>query len=362
MIPIANPDLGDPEAESVSEVIHSGMVADGPRVREFESSFADYCGVDHAVATSNGTTALHAGLKALGIGHGDRVITTPFSFVASSNAIRLTGAKPVFADINPRTYNLDPDAVAQLAAERDVDAILSVHLYGLPCDLGTLREIADEHDLRLIEDCAQAHGATYEGQPVGSIGDIGCFSFYPTKNMTTGEGGMIVTDDEAVAQHARSYGNHGRPPDGGYKHVRLGHNFRMTSIAAAIGERQLEKLPEFLDARRQNAARFTNGIDTEAVGLPITPDGRRHAYHQYTIRTERRDQLIEHLHNKKIGASVYYPRCIHEQPAYDAPVYDYELPVAERAAEEVVSIPVHPELSDSDVSEIIDAVNQFEHD
>lgn len=360
MIPIANPDLGTPEAERVSEVIHSGMVADGEHVRAFEDAFSEFCNAEYGVATSNGTTALHSGLKALGIGHGDRVVTTPFSFVASANAIRLTGAKPVFADIDPQTYNLDPESVADVVAQRDVDAILAVHLYGLPSDLSTLCKIADEHDLALIEDCAQAHGATYDGQPVGSVGDIGCFSFYPTKNMTTGEGGMVVTDRQDVAEAAQSYGNHGRPPDGGYEHVRLGNNFRMTNIAAAIGEEQLKKLPEFLADRRANAQRFDTEIDNDSVTLPSVPEKREHAYHQYTIRTDTRDAFLEYLHEHGVGAKIYYPKCIHQQPAYDAEIYESDCPVAEQIADEVVSIPVHPQLSEEDLSMIIDTVNAFD--
>ena len=360
MIPIANPELGTAEAESVSDVIHSGMVADGEHVREFEAAFSDYCNSKHGVATSNGTTALHSGLKALGIGHGDQVVTTPFSFVASANSIRLTGAKPIFADIDPETYNLDPESVSNVVKKRDVDAILAVHLYGLPSDLNPLRKIADEHDLALIEDCAQAHGATYNGDPVGSVGDIGCFSFYPTKNMTTGEGGMIVTDNTNIAENARSYSNHGRPPDGGYEHVRLGNNFRMTNIAAAIGKEQLEKLSGFLTSRRTNARQFNEKIHNESICLPSTPSNRTHAYHQYTIQTSSREALLDHLHDCGVGAKVYYPKCIHKQPAYDADIYEYDCPIAEQTASEVVSIPVHPNLTGRDLSTIIEAINSFD--
>lgn len=361
MIPIANPDLGTPEVESVSSVIRSGMVADGEHVRAFEEGFSDFCNTEYGIATSNGTTALHSGLKALDIGHGDQVVTTPFSFVASANAIRLTGAKPVFADVDSKTYNLDPESVADVVAQQDIDAILTVHLYGLPSELDALREIADENDLALIEDCAQAHGATYDGQPVGSIGDIGCFSFYPTKNMTTGEGGMIVTDRQDVAEAARSYGNHGRTPDGGYEHVRLGNNFRMTNIAAAIGQEQLKKLPDFLADRRANARRFDTEIHDDIVSLPFVPDTCEHAYHQYTVRTDTRGEFLDYLHEKGVGAKIYYPKCIHQQPAYDAENYECSCPIAEQIANEVVSIPVHPQLSEEDISMIINTLNTFDY-
>ncbi|SFQ00459.1 dTDP-4-amino-4,6-dideoxygalactose transaminase [Halolamina pelagica] len=333
------------------------MIADGPRVREFEEAFADYCGTSHAVATNNGTTALHTALEALEIGEGDRVVTTPFSFIASSNAIRLAGAEPVFADISRETFNLDPDSVREIVESEDVDAILAVHLYGLPCEMDALSDIAAEHNLELIEDCAQAHGATYDGQRVGSVGDVACFSFYPTKNMTTGEGGMLTTDDEAVANRAESFVNHGRPPEGGYEHVRVGHNFRMTSIAAAMGSEQLQSLPGYLSKRQANAKRFMEEIETDSVRTPIVPPDRTHAYHQYTLLTEERDEFLNHLHENEVGAKVYYPTCIHQQPAYEE--FDAIAPVAERVADEVVSIPVHPALSQEEVSQIVAAVNEF---
>ncbi len=346
------------EHDRVADVLESGMLADGPEVRAFEEEFADFCGVNKAVATSNGTTALHAALEALGLGEGDRVLTTPFSFVASANAIRFTGAKPVFADIRPDTYNLDPNAVREILETESVDAILAVHLYGLPADLDTLVDIAHEYDIPLIEDAAQAHGATVDDQPVGSIGDVGCFSFYPTKNMTTGEGGMITTDEEEIAARAASFVNHGRSQEAGhYEHVRLGHNFRMTSIAAALGRAQLERLPEYTQQRRENAATLTDGLESTAVTTPVDPAGRTHVYHQYTVRFEDRDSLMEHLEEQGVGSAVYYPNCIHEQSAYDH--ISHDAPVAERASREVLSLPVHPEVDEEDIGTIVDAVQSY---
>lgn len=355
MIPIAKPELGDRAFENVKSVLESGMLAHGPEVTEFEAEFADFCGVEHAVATANGTTALHAAIEALGIGEGDRVVTTPFSFVASANAIRFAGAEPVFADIRPDTYNIDPQSVGDILEREPVDAILVVHLYGLPADLKELSKLADEHDVPLIEDAAQSHGAEIDGQRVGSIGDVGCFSFYPTKNMTTGEGGMITTDDKTIAEHARSFVNHGRSE--GYEHVRLGHNFRMTSISAAIGRAQLTKLPEYNEQRRQNAARLSEELVDVDVKLPKQPDDRKHVYHQYTIRHEMRDELKSYLEEKGVGSGVYYPRCIHNQPAYDH--VNCDAPVAEEAAEEVLSLPIHPNVSDEDITQIVSAVHSF---
>ena len=358
MIPIANPQLGTKEQEAVEAVIESGYLADGPEVREFESEFATYCGTDHAVATSNGTTALHAAFEALGLGDGDRVLTTPFSYIASANSIRFAGAEPVFTYIRPDTYNLNPDTVKEILETESIDAILVVHLYGLPADLDALVDIADEHNIPLVEDAAQAHGATVDGKRVGSIGDVGCFSFYPTKNMTTGEGGMITTDDEEIARRAASFINHGRSEDGGnYEHVRLGHNFRMTSIAAALGRAQLERLPEYIEQRRENAAALTDRLESTAIITPTEPENRRHVYHQYTIRCEDRDGLMNHLENEGVGSAVYYPHCIHEQPAYDH--VSHEAPVAEQVSRKALSLPIHPEVGEDDIKTIGDAVLSY---
>ncbi|PSP90532.1 aminotransferase DegT [Halobacteriales archaeon QS_4_69_34] len=354
MIPIAEPELGARELEAVGEIAESGQLADGPEVRRFESEFADFCGVEHGVATTNGTTALHTALEALGIGAGDRVVTTPFSFIASANAVRFAGAEPVFADVDAETHTIDPHAVEEIVRERDVDALLPVHLYGLPAEMAHLGEIADEHDLLLIEDAAQAHGAGFEGERVGTFGDAACFSFYPTKNMTTGEGGMVLTDDETIAERAASFVNHGRTAGGvAAEHASVGHNFRLSSLLAAIGRVQLERLPEYNEARRANAARLTEGL-ADAVETPIEPEGHRHVYHQYTIRSPDRDRLAAALEREGVGSKVYYPRPIHERPPYAD--HDPDAPEAERAAREVLSLPVHPGLSATEVERVIAAV------
>ena len=358
MIPLAAPPIGDREKARVLDTLDTGQLADGPEVRAFEEEFASSIGANGAVAVSNGTAALHAACEALGLGEGDVVITTPFSFVASANAPRLCGATPVFADIDPETYNLDPDAVRTVIddLDGDVDAILAVHLYGLSADLDELTEIADEYDCFLIEDCAQAHGATHEGRHVGTIGDVGCFSFYPTKNVTTGEGGMIVADDPDVRDRAARFVNHGRVDT--YEHAEVGHNLRMTSVSAAIGRVQLDRLSDLIAARRANARSLTRGLeDVPGVVTPTEPDGRRHAYNQYTIRHPDRDGLIDHLAEREIGAGVYYPCPIHEQPAYES--WTDEAPISERASGEVVSLPVHPELDDEDVQTVIEAVTEY---
>jgi dTDP-4-amino-4,6-dideoxygalactose transaminase len=361
-VSLANPVIGGREQRRVREVLESGQLAAGDEVEAFEDAFADYCGTEHAVATSNGTTALHAALSALDIGEGDRVLTTPLSFVATANAVRLAGGTPVFADVDARTFNLDPDAaqrrIDQLGG--DIDAIMPVHLYGLPAAIDRYRELADRYDAALIEDAAQAHGATYRGEPVGSLGDAGCFSFYPTKNMTTGEGGMVVTDREDVAQRLRAFINHGRDPDDGSVHRSVGHNFRITDLAATIGRAQLDRLPDFVDARREHARRLNEGIDVEEITTPTEAAYKRHSYHQYTIRSSERDALADALARVGIDTGVYYPRPIHRQPAYDH--VDERYPVAERLTDEVLSLPVHPSLDTGTVESIATAINTTDND
>jgi perosamine synthetase len=355
MIPIASPAVGEEEVDRVTHVLESGMIADGEVVREFEREFADYCGTEYGIATANGTAALHAALVGVGIGEGDRVLTTPFSFVATANAIRHAGAEPVFADIDPVTYNLEPETAREVASETAIDAILVVHLYGCPAEMDALEELAADLEVPLIEDCAQAHGATYDGRRVGSFGDVACFSFYPTKNMTTGEGGMVLTDRADVAERVTRFVDHGRTD--GYTHASLGHNFRLTNVAAAIGRAQFERLPEFVDRRRENAARLTAAFEATEIGPPVEPDRCTHVYHQYTVRTLDRDRFREHLGERGVGTGVYYPRCIHEQPAYDA--IDHDAPQAQRATAEVVSVPVHPALSSDEVGRVAEVIASY---
>jgi len=359
MIGIADPDLGDAEQRAVERVIASGHLAAGDEVDAFESEFASYCGAREAVATSNGTTALHAALEALDLPSGSKAVTTPFTFVATANAVRFAGLQPVFADVDPETFNLDPERVdAYLEANDDVEAILAVHLYGLPADTQALREVADEHDVALVEDAAQAHGAQIDGQPIGTHGDVTTFSFYPTKNMTTGEGGMVVTDDPALADNVRAFIDHGRTGEGTYEHQEVGHNFRQTDLAAAIGRVQLDRLPDYTAARRKNAVRYDEALAETPVRTPVEPPDRHHVYHQYTIRTERRDDLREHLYDHDVNAAVYYPTPVHQQPPYRH--VERDLPVAERLADEVLSLPVHPNVTSEDVDAVVDVIEAFQ--
>ena len=353
MIPIARPQMGEEEKERVWEAMSSGSLAQGPRVKQLEEEFAAFVGADHAVATSSGTTALHLALLGHGIGEGDEVITVPFTFIASANSIVYTGARPVFVDIDERDFTMDVSQVEAAITPR-TKAIMPVSLYGQPADMPAIGEIAQRHGLAVIEDAAQAHGAAVGDRKSGTWG-AGAFSFYPTKNMTTGEGGMITTRDGAYAERVRLLREHGMKVR--YHHDIVGYNFRMTDIAAAIGLAQLPKLPGYNERRRAIAARY----DAELKGVitPYVRSGVTHVYHQYTIRVHERDAFVEKLKERGVGSAIYYPIPVHRQKPFVAMGYgDQSFPVTDRLTELVVSIPVHPSLSDDEVSTVIGAVNE----
>jgi len=354
MIPIARPLIGEEEKAAVLKVLESGQLAQGAKVREFEERFAAFCGVMHAIATSSGTTALHTALLTHGIGPGDEVITTPFTFIASANSILFTGAKPIFVDIEEDSYNINPALIEEKITSR-TKAILPVHLYGNPCDMEAIMGIADRHGLIVIEDACQAHGASIYGKKVGSFG-TGCFSFYPTKNITTAEGGMITTDDDGIAERARLIRQHGMRKR--YYHEVLGYNFRLTDIQAAIGLAQLEKLPEWTAKRIANARYLTGHLPN--VVTPTVRDGYVHVFHQYTIRVKGdRDAAVEKLSAAGIGTAIYYPLPVHQQPVYRQLEYQDNLPVAERVSREVISLPVHPALTLAELDKIVSEVNRL---
>ncbi|HEU4863630.1 MAG TPA: DegT/DnrJ/EryC1/StrS family aminotransferase [Candidatus Limnocylindria bacterium] len=353
MIPIARPQMGEEEKERVWEAMSSGSLAQGPRVKQLEEEFAAFVGADHAVATSSGTTALHLALLGHGIGDGDEVITVPFTFIASANSIVYTGARPIFVDIDERDFTMDVSQVEAAITPR-TKAIMPVSLYGQPADMPAIGEIAQRHGLAVIEDAAQAHGAAVGDRKSGTWG-AGAFSFYPTKNMTTGEGGMITTRDGAYAERVRLLREHGMKVR--YHHDIVGYNFRMTDIAAAIGLAQLPKLPGYNERRRAIAARY----DAELKGVitPYVRSGVTHVYHQYTIRVHERDAFAEKLKERGVGSAIYYPIPVHRQKPFVAMGYgDQSFPVTDRLTELVVSIPVHPSLSDDEVSTVIGAVNE----
>ena len=364
MIHIASPLIGEEEKKAVEEVLSSGMLAQGPKVREFEEAFSRYIGSGHAIAANNGTTALHAALLACGIKRGDEVITTPFSFIATANSVLYCGAKPVFADISEKTFNIDPEKIKDKITKK-TKALLIVHLYGMPCEMKGILEICEEHNLRLIEDACQAHGAEYKGKKVGSFGDAACFSFYPTKNMTTGEGGMITTNDMEVAEKAMLLREHGSKVR--YHHEILGYNYRMTDIAAAIGIEQLKKLDKMNEKRRANAEIYKSELkNLKGITLPFVPGYAKHVFHQYTIRINKnskrtRDQLVQELKNSGIGTGIHYHLPIHLQPLYKKmlKIKSGAFPISEKAANEVLSLPVHQSLKKEEVRYIAEKVKEI---
>jgi perosamine synthetase len=352
MIPISIPLLGDEEKQAILEVIDSGQLAQGAKVVAFEQAFAAFCGVKHAVATSSGTTALQTAVLAHGIAPGDEVITTPFTFIASANAVLFARGKPVFVDIDERTYNMDPGLIEAAITPR-TKAILPVHIFGNPCDMEAIMDIATRHGLVVIEDACQAHGATVRGRKAGSFG-VGCFSFYPTKNITTAEGGIITTNDDELADRARLIRSHGQRKR--YYHESIGYNFRMTEIQAAIGLVQLGKLEQFTAARRANAQYLTQKL--KGVIIPYEAPGCRHVYHQYVVRVpDGRDQLADYLRDSGIATGIYYPLPVHKQVAYQRLGYTDRLPVAERMSRQVLALPVHPALTQEDLGRIVEGVN-----
>jgi perosamine synthetase len=359
MIPIAKPLIGEEEKAAVIRVLESGGLAQGREVQALEEAFAAVIGVKHAIATTNGTTALHVALLANGIGPGDEVITVPFTFIASANVVLYCGARPVFVDIEPDTFNMDP-ALIEAAITPRTKAILPVDLYGAPADMPRIMEIAARHRLRVIEDACQAHGAEIAGRKAGSFG-TGCFSFYPTKNITTAEGGMITTDDDEVADQARLLRAHGMRKR--YYHEMLGYNFRMTDVHAAIGTAQLPKLPAFTERRIANAAYLSAHLPADKVTPPPVRPGSKHVFHQYTVRVKPpldRDAARAALAADGVGSEIYYPVPVHRQDVYIARGYgDQRFPVTEEATRQVLSLPVHPALSQGDLATIVAAVERL---
>jgi perosamine synthetase len=351
VIPAAKPIIGDEERAAVDRVMRSGMIAQGPEVAAFEAEFsAALVGGRECVAVNSGTSGLHLGLLAAGIGPGDEVIVPSFTFAATANSVGLTGATPVFADIEPSSFCLDPASVEAAVTER-TKAIMPVHLYGHPADMAGLAVVAERHGLVLFEDAAQAHGATFDGRPVGSFGAFAMFSLYPTKNMTSGEGGMVSCDGE-IAHRMRLLRNQGMATQ--YANELVGLNNRMTDIHAAIGRVQLTKLPAWTEDRRRNAAFLDAHL--ENVVVPPVGEGSTHVYHQYTIRVEGdRDGMVRALREEHgVGSGVYYPIPNHRLPSFNR---DLDLPETERAAREVISLPVHPSLSSDDLERVVEAVN-----
>ncbi|MFH1445480.1 MAG: DegT/DnrJ/EryC1/StrS family aminotransferase [Nanoarchaeota archaeon] len=348
-IRISKPFMGEEEINAIRNVLLSGNLVQGEKVREFEEAVSNYIGVEHAIATSSGTTALHLAVESLGIGPEDEVITTPFTFIASTNCILYNNAKPVFVDIDPKTFNIDPGKIEEKITDK-TKAVLIVHLYGQPCEMERIKEICNKHNLKLIEDCAQAIGAEYKNQKVGTFGDVSALSFYATKNITTGEGGMLLTNSVSLAEPSRLRRQHGQKRI--YEYEILGYNYRMTDMQAAIGIEQMKKIERLNSKRIENANSMSRLLsDTEGIVLPSVTNDTKHVFHQYTIRVlnNKRDGLKEYLNGKNIEAMVYYPQTIYQKGTENCPE-------AERAAKEVLSLPIHPFLKRDDIETITEEI------
>lgn len=366
-IPLCEPALGDEEVADVEEVIRSGWLTHGPKNEEFEAAFADVVGVDHAVSMNSCTSALQLALECNDVT--GEVLVPSFTFVASANAIVTAGATPVFVDVDRDTRNVDPDALAAAVTE-DTEAVMVVHYGGQPCDMGPIQDLVEAHDLLLIEDSAETIGGTWQGGRAGSFG-IGCFSFYPTKNITTGEGGMLTTDDEELADRVRAAVGHGIPSttlnrEGADRSwyraaTSAGYNYRMSNLQAALGCRQLSRLEELNELRRSHATALTEKLaGVDGVEPPVERGDRRHVYQMYTVLTDPdlpRDDLVEALNERGIGASVHFYPPVHQQPRYeDSPGYRSPLPETEFVAENIVSLPMYPGLTDAQLDRIGAAV------
>lgn len=351
MIPAAKPEIGRHERKAVDRVMRSGMLAQGPEVAAFEKEFSAHVAGRESIALNSGTSALHMAFLAAGIGPGDQVIVPSFSFAATANSVSLTGATPVFVDIEIDHFNIDPAAIEAAITPR-TKAIMPVHLYGHPADLRAISAIAEKHNLLLFEDAAQAHLASVDGVPVGAWGIAASFSFYPTKNMTSGEGGMVTTPSAEIARAIRVLRNQGM--ERRYENEVVGFNTRMTDIHAAIGRVQLTKLPAWTAKRQQNAAFLSENI--RGVVVPPVAEGAQHVFHQYTIRVvdHDRDAFAAELTKRGVGSGVYYPTPIHRLPSF---AQTLDLPTTELVATQVLSLPVYPSLTKRELTAIVEAVN-----
>lgn len=369
LIPINLPKIGEEEIEAVVKVMRSSILTSGlgagPKVIEFEKQYAEFAGVKHAIAVNTGTAALHAAIVAARVKLGDEVILPSFTFVATAEAVVLAGGRPVFADIDPDTYCLSPAAVEKSITKK-TKVIVPVDLYGLPVDIKPLREIATHHNLIIVEDSAQSHGGTYEHKPAGAFADIACWSLYAAKNIGTGEGGMVTTDSDEFAATARMVRTHGEKVK--YFSQILGNNYRMTEIQAAIGIVQLKRLPEFLAKRTQNAKQLTKLLQesekVEKLVLPPQLKDRTPSWYLYTVRIKnatqtQRNSIIEQLHSKGIGAEAYYPTPVHQMPYYKQTFGNFDLPQTEKAANQVLSLPIHPGVTEQQIGNIAETFLQL---
>ena len=365
MIPISRPFIGEEEKKAVMDVLDSGMIAQGPKVREFEEKFANFCSTEYSIAVNNGTAALHTALHVAGVGKGDEVITTPFTFIATANSILMSDAKPIFVDIEEDTFNIDLNKIEQKITKK-TKAIIAVDLYGHPCDYDAINEIAKNNNLILIEDAAQAIDAEYKGKKTGSFGDIATFSFYATKNITCGEGGIVTTNNKDYADNAKLFRQHGRSKMTAYDYVGLGYNYRMTDISATILLGQLEKIDFITKKRIENAEYLSKELGgVKGIKVPIVREGYKHVFNQYTIKIENdfklsRDEFVEHLNKKGVSSAVYYPKPLHLCEHFRQFGYNGgDFPIAEKLSKQVLSLPVHPNLSEDDLRLIASTIKEI---
>lgn len=348
-----------PEIDAaIQRVLDNTSFILGKEVAEFEAAFAEFCEAKHCVGLASGTAALQFALLACGVQAGDEVITTTHTFIATAEAISYCGAKPIFVDIDPQTYNMDTAQVATAVTPR-TKAIIAVHLYGQPADMAPLSDIAKKHNLALIEDAAQAHAATYDGVKVGNLGDVTCFSFYPGKNLGAyGDGGAIVTNDDGIAERVQMLRNHGRKPNQKYEHEIIGYGERLDALQAAILRVKLAHLGAWTEARQAHAAVYDELLADLPVERPFVPDNIQHAYHLYVIQVaDKRDEILKQLKEQGIGAGVHYPMPLHLQPAYRHLEYEAgEFPKAEHAATHVLSLPMFPEMTRADIERVADTL------
>ncbi len=363
--------------EAINRVLDNTAFILGEEVTKFEEEFAKFCGAKYGIGTSSGTSALHLALLSLGIGEGDEVITTPYTFTATVETIIHSGAKPVFIDIHPRNYNVDLQKLEEFIKKRCkissktgqlanrltgklVKAIIPVHLYGQPCDLDPILELAEEYNLKVIEDACQAHGGEYKGKRVGSIGDVGCFSFYPGKNLGAyGDGGMVVTNDEKIANKIRCLRDHGRREK--YEHLIVGYNYRLDALQAAILRVKLKYLDEWNEKRRKNSSIYNGLLKDLNIITPYEEEYAKHVYHLYVIRIKRRYEVYKFLQEKGIACGIHYPLPLHLQKAYHSLGYKKgDFPVAEKCAQEVISLPIYPELKRKEIEYIVKILAEFQ--
>jgi len=377
MIPIVNINIGKKEIEEVIKVVKSKHLIEGKNTHEFESKFAKFTGSKHVIAVVNGTSALHLGLTSLGIGPGDEVITTPFTFIASSNAITFNGAIPIFVDVDKHTYNIDPEKIRESITDK-TKAIMPVHIFGNPSNMKEIMEIANEHDLKVIEDCAQAHDAKISGKHVGTFGDLGVFSFYGTKNLIGGEGGSIISNDNDLIEKIKSLKNHGRNQNGGYDHYQIGYNYRITDMSAAIMNVQMDRANEILNRRHRNGDLYRKLLNDQ-YGLTIQQLLPNHSHSDYifapviTNEDITPQKVISYLKKKNIASRTIYSTLSYQQPCYTnisnwifAKVVDYpnyskvSCPNAEYIANHHFELPMVSTLSDENIYYIVDSLKSID--